>query len=33
MAQACPQIVEHLIRDMNSKRLHYNNSPVATYEY
>jgi hypothetical protein len=26
MAQPCPQIVEHLIRDMNPKRFHYNKS-------
>jgi hypothetical protein len=29
MAQPCPEIVEHLIRDMNPKRLHYNNSLLA----
>src|SRR5215831_7061752 len=31
MAQPCPQIVEHLIRDVNPKRFHYNNSllPMA----
>ena len=26
MVQPCPQIVEHLIRDVNPKRFHYNNS-------
>src|SRR5215469_10584328 len=26
MAQPCPQIVEHLVCDMNPKRVHYNNS-------
>ena len=29
MAQPCPQIVEHLIRDMNPKRFHYNKSLLA----
>jgi hypothetical protein len=29
MAQPCSQIVEHLIRDMNPKRFHYNNSLLA----
>jgi hypothetical protein len=29
MAQPCPQIVEHLIRDVNSKRFHYNDSHLA----
>ena len=30
MMQPCPQIVEHLIRNMNPKRFHYNNSLSAT---
>jgi hypothetical protein len=29
MLQPCPQIVEHLIRDVNPKPLHYNNSLLA----
>jgi hypothetical protein len=29
MAQPCPQIVKHLIRDVNPKRFHYNNSLLA----
>jgi hypothetical protein len=29
MVQPCPQIVEHLIRDVNPKRFHYNNSLSA----
>jgi hypothetical protein len=29
MAQPCPQIVEHLIRDLNSKRFHYKSSLLA----
>src|SRR5215472_5224608 len=29
LAQPCPQIVEHLIRDVNPKRFHYNNSLLA----
>jgi hypothetical protein len=29
MPQRCPQIVEHLIRDMNPKRFHYNKSLLA----
>jgi hypothetical protein len=27
--QPCPQIVEHLVRDVNPKRFHYNNSLLA----
>ena len=29
MSQSFPQIVEHFIRDMNSKRFHYNKLPVG----
>src|SRR5215467_14103515 len=29
LVQPCPQIVEHLIRNVNPKRLHYNNSLLA----
>ena len=29
VAQPCPQIVEHLIRDVNPKRFHYNKSLLA----
>src|SRR6516225_6053818 len=29
LVQPCPQIVEHLIRDVNPKRFHYNNSLFA----
>jgi hypothetical protein len=29
MAQPRPQIVEHLVCNMNPKRFHYNNSPLA----
>ena len=29
MVQPCPQIVEHLIRDVNPKRFHYNDSLLA----
>ena len=29
MAQPCPQVVEHLVCNMNPKRLHYNNALLA----
>jgi hypothetical protein len=30
MAQPCPQIIEHLVRDVSPKWFHYNNPLLAT---